>query len=257
MLHQGGPGHPKTSKVEALRWYERPMISSFQAYKAAKDRQLNTLLRLANKGLVLKDPDRLDLRGNLSFGRGVCIDTNVIIIGEVRLGDGVAIGANCILEDVEIMAESVIKEFTTVSGSTVGMNCRVGPYARIRPSSFLGKHCQIGNFVEVKNTKMASNCKINHHSFIGDAKIGRNVIIGAGSITCNFDGTKTNLTVIDDNAFVGSGVMLVAPLSVGKNAFIGAGSTVVKEVPANSLTLGRAKQVSIKGWKKKHNEKGT
>ncbi len=257
MLHQDRPGRLKTSRVESLRWYERPMTSSFQAYKAAKDRQLNALLRLTTKGLVLKDPDRLDLRGNLSLGRSVYIDTNVIIIGEVRLGDGVTIGANCILEDAEIMAGSMIKEFTTVSGSTVGMNCRIGPYARIRPGSFIGRHCQIGNFVEVKNTKMASNCKINHHGFIGDAKIGRNVIIGAGSITCNYDGAKTNLTVIGDNAFVGSGVMLVAPISVGKNAFIGAGSTVVKKVPANSLTLGRAKQISIKGWTRKHNGKGT
>jgi len=257
MPHQDRPGRLKTSKVEALRWYERPITNSFQAYKAAKDRHLNALLSLTAKGLLLKDPGRLDLRGNLSVGRGVYIDTDVIIIGEVWLGEGVTIGSNCILEDAEIKAKSVIKEFTTVSGSTIEMNCRIGPYARIRHNSFIGKHCQIGNFVEVKNTKMAANCKINHHGFIGDAKIGRNVIIGAGSITCNFDGAKTNLTVIGDNAFVGSGVMLVAPLSVGRNAFVGAGSTVVKEVPANSLTLSRAKQVSIKGWERRRYRKRT
>ena len=238
----------KTIRLKEYDCHELPMASSLQIHKASKDRQLNAILRLTAEGLAVKDPGQLDLRGNLSFGRGVCVDSNVIIRGNVRLGDYVTIGSNCILEDSEIMANSSIKEFTTVSGSIVATNCRIGPYARIRPGSFIGKNCQVGNFVEIKDTTMASNCKINHHSFVGNSRIGRNVVIGAGTITCNFDGAKTNSTVICDDAFIGSGVMLVAPIHVGKNAFIAAGSTVAKKVPANGLTLGRAKQVSIKGW---------
>lgn len=251
-----GRGPLKISEIASRHWYERPLTSLLEAYKAAKDSRLNSFLELASRGLTLEDPARFDLRGSLSYGRNVRIDINVLIIGDVYLGDGVTIGSNCIIESSRILANSQIKDFSIVSGSTIGSKCQVGPYARIRPQSSIGKCCQIGNYVEIKRTTMAANCRINHHSFIGDAKLGRNVTIGAGSITCNSDGTNTSRTVIGGNAFVGSGVMMVAPLHVGARAFIGAGSTVVDNVPANCLTLARAKQISIRGWtpakKRKH-----
>ena len=215
---------------------------------------MSLVLCLAEKGLQLKDPASLKLRGQLPICRW-CLYCRLkcrTIIGEVRLGDGVTIGANCVLEDVEIMADSVIKDFTMISGATRGnSSAGFGLYARIRPNTSIGNHGQIGNFVEIKNSTIASHCKINHHGFIGDATIGRNVIVGAGTITCNFNGVRNNITVVEDNAFIGSGVMLVAPITVGTNSFIGAGSTIVDNVLADSLTIGRAKQVSIKGWVKK------
>jgi bifunctional UDP-N-acetylglucosamine pyrophosphorylase/glucosamine-1-phosphate N-acetyltransferase len=212
-------------------------------------------LQLVGAGLGLRDPGRIDLRGQLTFGRNVFIDVGVMIIGDVILEDGVNVGSNCILENCRIRAGSMIKDFSMVSGATVGAGCRIGPYARIRPDSILGRGCHIGNFVEIKKTTMGRGCKINHHSFIGDAALGNEVIIGAGSMTCNHDGSKVNRTRIHDGAYIGSGVMLVAPVTVGRKAFVGAGSTIVATAPANSLTLGRARQISIKGWVKKSRRK--
>lgn len=230
---------------------EQPMLDSAGLYAGTIEHKMAAALRLVDAGLGLRDPGRIEIRGNLSFGRNVFIDVNVMIMGDVILEDGVTIGPNCILEDTQIRAGCTIKEFSLLSGALVGPACRVGPFARLRPGTRLGSGCQIGNFVEVKNARFGRNCKINHHCFVGDATLGDEVIMGAGSMTCNYDGTKSNVTRIRNNAFIGSGVMLVAPVTVERNAFVGAGSTVVTNAPANSLTLGRAKQISIKGWKKK------
>jgi len=235
-------------RLTSRRIQKRKMPRSLQAHEAALQERMKRITAFMDSGLNLRNPYTLDLRGDLKFGQGVSIDTNVIIIGRVLLGGNVSVGANCILEDCRIQAGSIIREFTTVSGSTIAANCRIGPYARIRPDCYIGRDSQIGNFVEMKTTRTGERCRINHHSFIGDCKIGKNVTIGAGAITCNYDGAKANPSRIRDNAFIGSGVMLIAPITVQKNAFIGAGSTVVKNAPANSLTLRRAEQVTIKGW---------
>jgi NDP-sugar pyrophosphorylase family protein len=235
--------------------HEKPLGSPRSIYAGAREHQKGMALQLVGAGLGLRDPGRIDLRGQLTFGRNVFIDVGVMIIGDVILEDGVNVGSNCILENCRIRAGSMIKDFSMVSGATVGAGCRIGPYARIRPDSILGRGCHIGNFVEIKKTTMGRGCKINHHSFIGDAALGNEVIIGAGSMTCNHDGSKVNRTRIHDGAYIGSGVMLVAPVTVGRKAFVGAGSTIVATAPANSLTLGRARQISIKGWVKKSRRK--
>ena len=230
---------------------EQPLRDMASVYTSARAQKTAAALRLVNAGLGLRDPERIELRGTLSFGRDVFVDVNAIIMGNVILEDGVTVGPNCILEDVRIKAGSTIKEFSILSGAQVGPGCRIGPFARIRPGTRLGRGCQIGNFVEIKNATFGLNCKINHHSFVGDAVLGNDVIIGAGSMTCNYDGTKSNVTRIRNRAFIGSGVMLVAPVTVERHAFVGAGTTLVSDAPAHSLTLGRAKQISIKGWTKK------
>ena len=252
LLHsEGRPTHWRFAAVSTSGTVEQPLRDVASIYAGMRESRTAAALRLFEAGLGLRDPGRIELRGNLTFGRNVFIDVNTIIIGDVVLGEGVTIGPNCILEDVRIMAGSTVKEFSLVSGAQVGPCCRIGPFARIRPGTRLGRGCHIGNYVEVKNTTFGRNCKINHHSFVGDAVIGNDVIMGAGSMTSNFDGTKSKVTRIRNKAFIGSGVMLVAPVTVEQNAFVGAGTTLVAKAPATSLTLGRAKQFSIKGWKKK------
>ena len=250
LQRDGRPDHWRFATLPAVGAGEQPLRDVAGIYAGARAARTDAALRLVEAGLGLRDPGRIELRGNLTFGRNVFIDVNAIIIGEVILEEGVTIGPNCILEDVRIKAGSTVKEFSLVAGALVGPGCRIGPFARIRPGTRLGRGCHIGNYVEVKNTTFGRNCKINHNSFVGDAVIGNDVIMGAGSMTCNFDGTKSNVTIIRNKAFIGSGVMLVAPVTVERNAFVGAGSTLVANAPANSLTLGRAKQISIKGWKK-------
>lgn len=222
-----------------------------QIHAALAARRLARAIRLVESGLRLRDPASFDLRGRLRFGRNVTIDAHAMILGDVVLGDDVAVGPHCILEDARVGAGTTVKEFTTITGSAVGRRCRVGPFARIRPGCALGPECHIGNYVEMKTATLRAGCKINHHSFIGDASLGRDVIIGAGSITCNYDGARVQRTTIGDGAFVGSGVMLIAPIAVGRGAFVAAGSAVSKAAPARSLTIARAKQVSLAGWKKK------
>jgi acetyltransferase-like isoleucine patch superfamily enzyme len=249
------PGHLILASPTTCASHEKPLGNVRSIYAGAREHQKGMALHLVDAGLGLRDPGRFDLRGKLTFGRDVFIDVGVVIIGDVTLEDGVSVGSNCILENCRIRAGSTIRDFSMVSGATVGAGCRIGPYARIRPDSILGRGCHIGNFVEIKKTTMGRSCKINHHSFVGDAVLGNGVILGAGSMTCNHDGSKVNRTRIHDGAYIGSGVMLVAPLTVGRNAFVGAGSTIVATAPANSLTLGRARQISIKGWVKKSQRK--
>lgn len=205
--------------------------------------------RLMVAGLTLMDPNRFDLRGDLQFGEDVAIDINVIIEGRVILGDRCTIGPNVILKNVVIGSDVEIKAGSVLEDSTVGDACAIGPYARLRPGTVLSRDVKIGNFVELKKSTIGIGSKIPHLSYVGDATFGEHVNFGAGAITCNYDGVHKHQTTIHDGAFIGSNVNLVAPITVGKNALIGAGSTVRGEAPANKLTLERSKQISIESDK--------
>lgn len=199
-------------------------------------------------GVRLTDPARIDVRGELRCGRDVAIDVNCIFEGRVVLGDNVTVDANCVLRDVEVKAGTHIAPFSLLEKSVVGEDCHIGPYARIRPGSELARAAHIGNFVEIKNSQVGEGSKINHLSYVGDATIGQKVNIGAGTITCNYDGAYKHRTIIEDGAFIGSDTQLVAPVRIGRGATIGAGSTVTRDAPPEQLTLSRAKQLSVSGW---------
>lgn len=203
------------------------------------------------EGLNAIDRSRIDIRGTLICGKNVSVDTNIIFKGHVILEDNVSIGPNCLIIDAVIKHGAVIKEFTSIESSTVGPNCIVGPYARLRPGSQLDEGCHIGNYVEIKESSMGKACKVNHHSFVGNCSLGNSVILGAGFISCNHDGKSVQKIDIADNAYVGSGVQLVAPVHIGKNAFVGAGSTITEDVPENSLALSRSRQIIKKNWHRK------
>jgi bifunctional UDP-N-acetylglucosamine pyrophosphorylase / glucosamine-1-phosphate N-acetyltransferase len=212
--------------------------------------QMNEAARLLEAGVTLADPARIDVRGSLECGRDVSIDVNCIFEGRVVLGDGVRIGANCILRDASISAGTEVKPFTMIEQATIGANARIGPYARIRPDTKLADEVHIGNFVEVKGSTFGRASKANHLAYIGDSSVGSNVNVGAGTITCNYDGANKHRTVIEDDVHIGSDVQLVAPVTVGKGATIGAGATIVKDVPPGGLTLTEAKQVTKADWKR-------
>jgi bifunctional UDP-N-acetylglucosamine pyrophosphorylase/glucosamine-1-phosphate N-acetyltransferase len=201
-------------------------------------------------GVTLADPWRFDLRGELDCGEDVFIDVNCIFEGKVRLADNVKVGPGCVLRNVDIGAGSEVAPYSHLDGAVIGRNCRVGPYARLRPGTHLADEVHVGNFVETKATQVGNGSKANHLSYLGDTTIGSGVNIGAGTITCNYDGANKHRTVIEDGAFIGSDTQLVAPVTVGRGATIGAGSTITKDAPADSLTLSRAKQTSIPGWKR-------
>ena len=204
---------------------------------------------LQSEGVVFVDVDRVEIRGSLICGADVEIDTNVILEGDVILGDSVKLGPNSIIKSSIIGAFSEIKAFSLLNNCKVGDYCIVGPYARLRTATTLEKKCQIGNFVEIKNSSIGSNCRINHMAFIGDATLGNNVTIGAGTITCNHNGIEINKTTIESGAYIGSNVNLIAPVRIAKNATIGSGSTITKDTSEGELTLARSEQVEIKGWK--------
>jgi len=206
--------------------------------------------RLMEAGVTIADPARIDVRGSLDCGADVSIDVNCVFEGEVRLADRVEIGANCVLKDSSIGPGTRIEPFTWMDGAKVGANCRIGPYARFRPGARLAEDVHIGNFVEVKASDIGAGSKANHLAYIGDASVGRDVNVGAGTITCNYDGGAKHRTVIEDDVFIGSDTMLVAPVIVRRGATIGAGSTITKEAPAGELTVARARQVTVPGWKR-------
>lgn len=206
-------------------------------------------LEAVQQGAKIRDPNRIDIRGELIFGNNVEIDINVIIEGRVVLGDGVRIGANCILTSSTIGSGSTIHPFSLVEEAVIGENSFVGPYGRVRPGSTLGNNVQIGNFVEIKKTQVASNCRINHLTYLGDADLAEGVTIGAGTITCNYDGAGTHRTTIEKGAFIGSGSNLIAPIKIGTNATVGSGSTITKDVPSEKLTIARSRQVTVENWK--------
>jgi bifunctional UDP-N-acetylglucosamine pyrophosphorylase / glucosamine-1-phosphate N-acetyltransferase len=212
--------------------------------------QMDRAQALLDAGVTLADPARIDVRGELACGRDVAIDVNCIFEGTVVLGEGVRIGANCILRDVTVGAGTEIRPFCLLEEASVGENARIGPYARIRPGTDLGDEVHIGNFVEVKASTFGRASKANHLAYVGDTTVGRDVNIGAGTITCNYDGASKHRTVIEDDVHIGSDVQLVAPVTIGKGATIGAGATIVKDVPAGGLTLTEAKQITTPGWKR-------
>ena len=212
--------------------------------------QLRKAEELMLNGANLRDPARIDVRGEVQVGSDVMIDVNVIFEGKVVLGNGVSIGANCILKDVVIGANTEIKPNTMVEASTIGADCSVGPYARIRPDSVLADDSHVGNFVELKKTVLGQGSKANHLTYLGDSVIGSKVNVGAGTITCNYDGANKFQTTIEDGVFVGSNSSLVAPITLGKNSTVGAGSVVTQSVGEDELVVARTKQRHITGWKR-------
>ena len=206
--------------------------------------------RLMTDGVLLRDPNRFDLRGTLTHGSDCEIDINVIIEGTVTLGNNVKIGANVVLRNVSIGDNTVVVENCIFDEATVGSDCTIGPFSRLRPGADLTGGAHIGNFVEIKKSKVGLGSKVNHLTYIGDSQIGAGVNIGAGTITCNYDGANKHTTVIGDNAFIGSNSALVAPVTIGKGATIGAGSVIRKDTPDNKLTLSGGKQVTIENWER-------
>lgn len=201
-------------------------------------------------GVQISDPLRVELRGNITAGIDVHIDINVVLEGEVVLGDNVYIGPGCVLKNCELAAGTRVHPYSVVEGVRTTGACDIGPFARVRPGTVLAQGSRVGNFVEIKNTSLGEGSKASHLSYLGDSTIGAEVNIGAGTITCNYDGANKHRTVIEDGVFVGSDTQLVAPVTVGKNANIGAGSTITKDVPEGKLTLSRSKQVTVDGWKR-------
>lgn len=203
------------------------------------------------RGVTLRDPARFDLRGEIhALGQDVEIDVNVLLEGSVSLGDRVRIGPHVVIRNARIGDDVEIQAHSVIDGADVGSGCRIGPFARLRPETKLAAEVHIGNFVEIKKSEVETGSKINHLSYVGDASVGSGVNIGAGTITCNYDGVNKFRTVIEDGAFIGSDSQLVAPVRVGKNATIGAGSTITKDAPDGQLTLSRSRQVSIEGWQR-------
>lgn len=203
---------------------------------------------LMHAGTTLMDPARLDIRGTLECDRDVIIDVNLVCEGRVRIGANARIGPNCLLKDCEIGPGAEVFANCVIEGARVGAGARIGPFARLRPEADVGAGCHIGNFVEIKKSLIAAGSKVNHLSYIGDADIGAGVNVGAGTITCNYDGANKHRTVIGDNAFIGSNAALVAPVEIGAGATIGAGSVIARYAPPGKLTLTRAKQITIEQW---------
>jgi bifunctional UDP-N-acetylglucosamine pyrophosphorylase/glucosamine-1-phosphate N-acetyltransferase len=212
--------------------------------------QAQRAARLLEAGVALADPARIDVRGSLACGRDVRIDVNCVFEGNVEISDNVAIGAHCVIRNARIGAATRIEPFTMIDDAAIGENCRVGPYTRIRPGTTLAAAVHLGNFVEVKASSIGAGSKANHLAYVGDTSVGRNVNVGAGTITCNYDGAHKHRTVIEDDVFIGSDVQLVAPVTVHAGATIGAGATITKDVPAGELTYTEKKQIVRRGWKR-------
>ncbi len=213
-----------------------------RAYQNAQAKQL------LDAGVALADLWRVDVRGELACGQDVSIDVNCVFEGKVKLGDRVKIGPNCVLRNVAIAADTEVRAFSLLEDARVGAGCRIGPYARLRPGAQLDQGVHVGNFVEVKASRIGAGSKANHLAYIGDAEVGARVNIGAGTITCNYDGAAKHRTVIEDDCFIGSDATLVAPVRIAKGSYIGAGSTISKDTPPGQLTVARARQVSIARW---------
>ena len=210
----------------------------------------NQISKLEGQSVLFLDKDKVDIRGELICGTNVQIDINVIFKGKVELGNSVVIGANTIVNNSVIKSGTKIKDYSLIKNVTIGEHCIIGPFSRLRTGTNIGDYSNIGTFVEIKNSIIGSNCKINHMAFIGDARLGDDVIIGAGSITCNHDGEKSQETIIHSGVYIGSNVNLIAPIEIGENAIIGAGSTISRYAPQNKLTLERSKEVSIDNKRK-------
>jgi bifunctional UDP-N-acetylglucosamine pyrophosphorylase/glucosamine-1-phosphate N-acetyltransferase len=212
--------------------------------------QRRMALSLMEAGVHLMDPERVDIRGTVEAGLDVRLDINVVLEGKIRLGDGVTVGPGSVLKDCELAAGTRVHAHCVMEGVITTGACDIGPFARLRPGTVLSEACRVGNFVEAKNARLGEGSKANHLSYLGDSEIGSNVNVGAGTITCNYDGANKHRTVIEDDVFIGSDTQLVAPVTVGRGATIGAGSTVTKNAAADSLTVSRSRQTTIKGWKR-------
>jgi bifunctional UDP-N-acetylglucosamine pyrophosphorylase/glucosamine-1-phosphate N-acetyltransferase len=219
--------------------------------------RMKTSRQLMREGVQLADPARIDIRGRVEAGSDVYIDVNVILEGDVSLGDNVHIGPGCILKDCDLAAGTRVHAYSVLEGMRSLGACEIGPFARLRPGTELEQGCKVGNFVEVKNSSVGKNSKASHLSYLGDSSIGERVNIGAGTITCNYDGANKHRTVIEDDVFIGSDTQLVAPVTIGEGGDIGAGSTITRDTPAGQLTISRARQVSIRGWKRPVKKKST
>ncbi len=203
---------------------------------------------LMRDGVTLLDPDRLDIRGNLRCGQDVTLDINTVLVGDVEIGDRVTVGPNCLIRNARIGSGTHIEANSVVDGAVVGENCQVGPFARLRPGTELATQAKVGNFVETKKAYVGEGSKVNHLTYIGDSRIGKGVNVGAGTITCNYDGVNKFQTVMKDGAFIGSNSSLVAPVTIGENATVGAGSVVTKDVPDQGLAVARGQQRNIQNW---------
>jgi bifunctional UDP-N-acetylglucosamine pyrophosphorylase/glucosamine-1-phosphate N-acetyltransferase len=229
----------KIQLAEAERAYQRKLANELMA-----------------SGVGIMDPARIDIRGSLVCGKDVILDINTVFEGDVELGDGVRIGPNSVVRNTQIASGTRINENCVLEGATIGENCEIGPFARFRPEANLKDNVRVGNFVEIKKSTIGTGSKLNHLTYMGDAIIGADVNVGAGTIACNYDGAYKHQTVIGDGVFIGSGVELVAPLEIGPGATIGAGSTISKSAPPGQLSLERAKQVVIPGWKRPRKKTG-
>ena len=243
-------GMPVNNCQPQAAWEVEGINSKLQLATLERTWQEVQAAKLMLQGVTLADPKRLDIRGQLQCGRDVEIDVGCIFEGNVSLGDRVKVGAYSIIRQASLANDTEVLPYSHIDSSEVGANCHIGPYARLRPGTKLADEVHIGNFVEIKNSDIAANSKANHLSYIGDATVGRRVNIGAGTITCNYDGANKYRTLIGDDAFIGSDTQLIAPVTVGKGATIGAGSTITKDTPEGELTLSRSKQLSIKGWQR-------
>ena len=239
-----------TATQAGAEWETLGVNSRSQLAELERIYQRNLVQALMEQGVALADPARCDVRGSLACGRDVAIDVNCVFEGDVKLGDDVSIGANCILKDVRVAAGTRIEPFCHIVEADIGAHCRIGPYARVRPGTRLASDVHLGNFVEVKASSVGEGSKANHLAYIGDAEVGRNVNVGAGTIVCNYDGANKHRTVIEDDVFIGSDTQLVAPVRVGRGATLGAGTTLTKDAPPGELTISRVKQTVIPGWKR-------
>ena len=237
--------------VKADSWTEVMGINDKkQLAEAERALQARLVDELMQQGVGFADPARVDIRGKLSCGKDVFIDVNAVFEGEVELGDGVTIESNNLVRDSKLGPGTVVHSNCHIEGATTGNECEIGPFARLRPGAELADNIKIGNFVEVKKSTIADGSKVNHLTYIGDTEIGKGVNVGAGTITCNYDGVNKHKTTIGDAAFIGSGVMLVAPVKIGAGTTVGAGSTISKDVDDDQLVLERSRQKTVPGWKR-------
>ena len=243
-------GVPIRTTQPKYEWEVLGVNSKVQLAELERITQRRTAEQLMEEGVRLADPARLDVRGELLCGRDVFIDVNCVFEGHVELADAVEIGPNCVLKNTRIGAGSRLAAFTHIDGAVIGADGVIGPFARLRPGTELAEDVHIGNFVEVKKSRISAHSKASHLAYIGDAIIGSRVNVGAGTITCNYDGVNKFQTIIEDDVFIGSDTQLVAHVTVGRGATLGAGTTLTKNAPPDTLTISRARQVSIPGWKR-------
>ena len=241
-------------KVSAFQpdhaWEVMGVNSKVQLAELERIWQGEQALQLLSQGVTLADPARVDIRGKLVCGRDVEIDVGCIFEGSVLLGNRVKVGAYTVIKDSNVEADTLIAPYSHIDTAKIGENCRIGPYARIRPGTQLHKDVHVGNFVEIKNSEIEAGSKANHLSYIGDSTVGSRVNVGAGTITCNYDGVNKHRTIIEDDVFIGSDTQLIAPVTVKRGSTIGAGSTITRDTAENALTLSRAKQLTVAGWQR-------